>query len=72
MDLNLTNKVIFVAGGSRGIGLAIVDSCLTEGAKVAMAARGEATLYEQRDRLVEQHGADKVWAKAGDLRDSKP
>ena len=44
MDLNLTEKVIFVAGGSRGIGLAIVEACLAEGAKVAMAARGEAAL----------------------------
>ena len=44
MDLGLTDKVVFVAGGSRGIGLGIVEALLAEGAKVAMAARGEEAL----------------------------
>jgi 3-oxoacyl-[acyl-carrier protein] reductase len=70
MDLQLKDKVIFVAGASRGIGLGIVEVCLAEGAKVAMAARGGEALEEQRARLAAQFGADKVWAKAGDLRDS--
>ena len=71
MDLNLTDKVIFVAGASRGIGLAIVEACLAEGAKVAMGARGESNLETQRARLAAEYGADKVWASAGDLRDSE-
>ena len=71
MDLNLTDKVIFVGGGSRGIGLAIVEACLAEGVKVAMAARGEAALEEQRARLAAEYGEDKIWAKAGDLRDTE-
>ncbi len=70
MDLQLKDKVIFVAGASRGIGLGIVEACLAEGAKVAMAARGSEALEEQRERLSAQFGADKIWAKAGDLRDS--
>ena len=41
MDLGLTDKVVFVAGASRGIGLGIVEALLAEGAKVAMAARGQ-------------------------------
>ena len=71
MDLGLKDKVIFVAGASRGIGLGIVEACLAEGAKVAIAARGAEALEEQRARLAKQYGDDKLWARAGDLRDSK-
>jgi 3-oxoacyl-[acyl-carrier protein] reductase len=71
MDLGLKDKVIFVAGASRGIGLGIVEACLAEGAKVAIAARGAEALEEQRARLAAQYGDDKLWARAGDLRDSK-
>lgn len=70
MDLGLKDKVIFVAGASRGIGLGIVEACLAEGAKVAMAARGAETLNAERDRLAGQYGEDKLWARAGDLRES--
>ena len=71
MDLNLKDKVIFVAGASRGIGLGIVEACLAEGAKVAIAARGAEALEDQRARLAKQYGEDKIWARAGDLRDTK-
>ena len=70
MDLGLAGKTIFVAGASRGIGLGIVETCLAEGANVAMAARGEAALNEERDRLAEQYGADRLWARAGDLTEA--
>ena len=46
MDLGLKGKTIFVAGASRGIGLGIVEACLAEGAKVALAARGEEKLEQ--------------------------
>ncbi|WP_226019241.1 SDR family NAD(P)-dependent oxidoreductase [Novosphingobium sp. FKTRR1] len=70
MDLQLNDKVILVAGASRGIGLGIVEACLAEGARVAIAARGAEALEEQRARLADQYGADRVWAMAGDLRDT--
>ncbi|MBS0471338.1 MAG: SDR family oxidoreductase [Proteobacteria bacterium] len=70
MDLQLKDKVIFVAGGSRGIGLGIVEACLKEGAKVAMTARGAEALQAEHTRLAGIYGADRVWAKAGDMRDS--
>ena len=38
MDLELKGKAIFVAGGSRGIGLGIVETLLAEGASVAFTA----------------------------------
>lgn len=68
MDLGLTNKTIFVAGASRGIGLGIVEACLAEGAKVAITARGAEALEATRARLAAQYGEDKLWAMAGDLR----
>lgn len=70
MDLDLTDRTVFVAGGSRGIGLGIVEACLAEGARVAFTARGAEALEATRARLAEQHGADRVWAQAGDMRDS--
>lgn len=70
MDLGLNGKTVFVAGASRGIGLGIVEALLAEGAKVAMAARGEKALMDERNRLAAVYGADKLWAKAGDLRDT--
>ena len=70
MDLGLNGKVVFIAGGSRGIGLGIVEACLNEGAKVAFTARGADALEATRSRLAETHGEDRVWTLAGDMRDS--
>src|SRR5690349_13330830 len=71
MHLGLDGKVIFVAGASRGIGLGIVEACLAEGAKVAITARGAEALEEQRARLAEAYGAERLFALTGDLRDTK-
>ena len=69
MDLQLKDRVIFVAGASRGIGLGIVEACLAEGAKVAMTARGAEALEAERTRLAGLYGADRLWTLAGDMRD---
>jgi 3-oxoacyl-[acyl-carrier protein] reductase len=70
MDLGLKDKVVFVAGGSRGIGLGIVETLLKEGARVAMTARGAEALEAERKRLAGIHGDKAVWAMGGDMRDS--
>ena len=46
MDLELTDKVAIVTGGSRGLGLAAATALAAEGCRVAICARGEATLLE--------------------------
>lgn len=68
MDLQLQDRVIFVAGGSRGIGLGIVERLLAEGARVAITARGAEALEATRARLAAQYGEDRVWAMPGDMR----
>lgn len=70
MDLQLKDKVIFVAGGSRGIGLGIVEACLREGARLAITARGADALEVTRKRLAEAFGTDRIWSMAGDMRDT--
>jgi len=71
MHLGLDGKVIFIAGGSRGIGLGIVEACLAEGAKVAITARGAEALEETRARLADAYGADRLLAISGDMRETK-
>jgi len=71
VDLGLKDRTIFVAGASRGIGLGIVEACLAEGAKVAITARGAEALEETRARLAGQYGEDRLWAMAGDLRQTE-
>jgi 3-oxoacyl-[acyl-carrier protein] reductase len=70
MDLQLKDKVVFVSGGSRGIGLGITETLLGEGAKVAITARGAEGLEKTRARLAETFGKDRIWAMAGDMTDS--
>lgn len=63
MDLMLTGKRVIVTGASRGIGRAIAQSFLDEGARVAICARDEATLASTAAELaahgeVHQRGVD--------------
>ncbi|MBC8268134.1 MAG: SDR family NAD(P)-dependent oxidoreductase, partial [Rhodospirillaceae bacterium] len=44
MDLGLQDKIIVVAGSTGGIGLAIADCFLGEGARVQMSGRNKEKL----------------------------
>lgn len=44
MDLHLQGKVVFIAGGSKGIGLACAQAFAAEGARVAIASRSAQNL----------------------------
>ena len=68
MHLNLNGRVTIVGGASRGIGLAVAEHLLTEGAHVVMIARGEAALQAEVDRLA-LHYPGSVTAVTGDLAD---
>jgi len=69
MNLGLADKRVLVTGASRGIGLAIAESFLREGARVALLARTPKTLQEAAKRLAGDHGQDRVLAIAGDAAD---
>lgn len=70
MDMGLKDKVIFIAGASRGIGHGIAESLLKEGARVALTARGPEALAESRKAFAAEYGEGAVWSFAGDLTQS--
>lgn len=51
--MRLANKTILITGGASGIGLATVERCLAEGARVVMADR--AGTGEERARALGEH-----------------
>jgi 3-oxoacyl-[acyl-carrier protein] reductase len=66
MDLGLEGQVVFITGGSKGIGLETARLLGNEGCKVAITARDEARLNQAADDLREETGAD-YFAVAGDM-----
>lgn len=66
MNLNLENQRVLVAGASRGIGLAIAEGFLCEGARVCLLARTKGSLQEVATRLAKEYGTDRVLAQPTD------
>ncbi len=56
MDLELQKKVVLVTGGSDGLGAALAQRLVTEGASVAICARGAERLAAVAERLRGQGG----------------
>jgi 3-oxoacyl-[acyl-carrier protein] reductase len=68
MDLNLTDKVAVVTGGSLGIGRAIASELAAEGASVLIVARNAERL-EAAAQEISQASGRQVVAHAGDMTD---
>ena len=66
MDLGLRNKVVFITGGSKGIGRACAMEFAREGARTALCARREAGLAEAAAAVRAATGAE-VFTVAGDM-----
>src|SRR5690349_1306015 len=60
MDLGLAGSTAVVTGGSKGMGLAIAQTLATEGASVAVMARGKAALDAAVDSLRKAGAPDAV------------
>ena len=72
MDLDLAGKHVFIAGASRGIGLAIAEVFLKEGARVSLTARGAEALESSFAMLAARYGNDRIFRKAGDMTQTGP
>lgn len=71
MDLGLKDKRVLITGASRGIGLAMAEGFLREGARVALLARTVSALTEAASQLAAAHGANRVLAIPTDCADAE-
>ena len=69
MDLGLDGKKAFVSGSTRGIGLAIAEALLAEGAAVVLNGRDEDTVRQAVTRLRADHPGGSVAGIAADFGD---
>jgi 3-oxoacyl-[acyl-carrier protein] reductase len=67
MDLDLAGKTAVITGGSKGIGRAIAQALLAEGASVLLVARDGARLAVTQAELQAAHPAGRVDILAADL-----
>jgi 3-oxoacyl-[acyl-carrier protein] reductase len=68
MDLELHDKIAIVTGSSRGLGLASAKALASEGCRVCVCARGEATLLAAAEDVAGRAGGrDRVLAVTCDL-----
>jgi 3-oxoacyl-[acyl-carrier protein] reductase len=70
MDLHVDKQVVFVAGSSRGIGRAIAETLLAEGACVILTGRDERSLERACAEVKDSSNHDRVLAITGDFSDA--
>ena len=70
MNLELTEKIFLVTGGSRGIGWEIAKGLLQEGAKVAIIARQQKGVNMAVSDLAQQFGPEQILGLVGDCADA--
>ena len=67
MNLNLFNKTFLISGSSRGIGLKIAETLLSEGANVIITGRSKNLIKNQFNKLYSKFGL-KVAYTNGDIK----
>jgi len=65
--MNLAGRTAIITGASQGLGAAIAEHFLAEGANVVLCGRNEADLEAQRQRLAAAHDAGRVLAQPADV-----
>ncbi|MFM8313293.1 MAG: SDR family NAD(P)-dependent oxidoreductase, partial [Deltaproteobacteria bacterium] len=71
MELGLKNKTAFITGGSSGIGYAIAQTFVEEGAHVIIASRDYSKVEAAVKNLKRKNPTIKVTGKELDLTDEK-
>lgn len=71
MSFQVEGKVAVVTGGSSGIGLAVVEILVAEGAKVAWCGRNEQRLASSKQYILEKHPHANIWTKACNVLDKQ-
>jgi 3-oxoacyl-[acyl-carrier protein] reductase len=71
MDLGLSGKKAIVTGSTKGLGRAIAETLLDEGASVAICARDAGGVEAAVKELSDRPGAGKVWGQAVDAADGE-
>jgi 3-oxoacyl-[acyl-carrier protein] reductase len=69
MDLNLTGARCLITGSSRGIGRAIAEVLLREGARVGITGRHQDALNAARLELEKEFGGDNLRSYRADMSD---
>jgi NAD(P)-dependent dehydrogenase (short-subunit alcohol dehydrogenase family) len=69
MDLHLSNKLALVSGSTKGIGFAIAAGLASEGARVIINGRSEASVSDALTKLHALHPNASAQGFAGDLAD---
>lgn len=67
MDLGLGDRVVLVAGSSRGIGKAVARTFATEGARVVLTAREAGPLAAAEEEIAATTSRDRVLSMAADM-----
>ncbi len=70
MDLELKDRVAIVGGGSDGLGFAIAERLLKEGAKVTIFARRAEKVADAARRLAATYGEERVLGVAADCAEA--
>lgn len=70
MNLELTNKIIVITGGTRGIGRATAELFLQEGATVIILARNQGYLNEVLEELCLSYSSERIIGYAVDVANS--
>jgi 3-oxoacyl-[acyl-carrier protein] reductase len=65
--MTLTGRTALITGASQGLGAAIAERFLAEGAFVALCGRTAGDLAAQHERLAAAYGADRLWSKPADV-----
>jgi 3-oxoacyl-[acyl-carrier protein] reductase len=67
VDLELTNKIVFIAGSSRGIGRAVAGRFAMEGARIVLSGRNSEDLARAERKISQESPKSQIMSCPGDF-----